>query len=243
MRTVSSSARFRSSSRAGSMVNTMSSVARNSSLAPTYSSSARLRRMSAMYICAAQARVLGDEARLNSGRSSRSSSTRRVDAQHLLVGEGHLLALERLVVDEGDGVEADVDVLGDLGHGAGLRIPVDLRIEEVLGEAELLELGHRQVVVVAAGDRVQDAALVERLEDLDHVRAEHDLAVFEQDAVPDRVVEVPDHALDGLLVFLLLLDLCLGDHVQSSWKSKRAIVICWICVLPSMISITFASRK
>jgi hypothetical protein len=119
------------------------------------------------------------------------------------VREGHLLALERLVVDEGDGVEADVDVLGDLGDRGRLGVPVDLRIEEVLGEAELLELGHGEGVVVAAGDRMEDAARVEGLDDVDDLRAEADLRVLEEDAVPDRVVEVPDHALDRLLLFLL----------------------------------------
>src|SRR5205814_8081961 len=96
------------------------------------------------------------------------------------------------------------------------------------------------------------------------------LAVLQQHAVPQRVVEVPDDALRHLLVFRRLRHVLLnplprvpaaasglrpqaaasaGTACSSSnccvysWWPMLAMVICWICVLPSIISISFASRK
>ena len=53
------------------------------------------------------------------------------------MAEGHLLALERLIVHEGEGVEGEVEIPGDLRDGGGFRIPVDLGIEEIVVEPQL----------------------------------------------------------------------------------------------------------
>ncbi len=80
VRTVSSSARLRSSSRHGAMVKIMPSVARNSSVGPTYSASSRLRRMSAMYIWRRSRESSVMKRGCSSGRSSMSS--RRAESMH-----------------------------------------------------------------------------------------------------------------------------------------------------------------
>src|SRR4029079_9027878 len=108
----------------------------------------------------------------------------RVETEHLGVCEGDFVALERLVVEEGKGVQAEVDVAGDLRDRGGLGVPVNLWAEEVFVEPELAQLGHRSVVVVAAGDRMEDAPLVEGAEDLDGLGAKTDSRVLQQDAVP-----------------------------------------------------------
>ncbi len=109
-----------------------------------------------------------------------------------------LVALERVVVDEGDGVQADVDRLGDGRDRRRLRAPADLGIDEIVGHAELAQPAHRLIVIVLAGDREQDAAGVESPQGRQHRRVEPHLVAFEQDSVPERAVEVPDHHLDGL---------------------------------------------
>ena len=58
------------------------------------------------------------------------------------------------------------------------------------------ELGQGQVGVVAAGDRVEDAPLIEGLDDAGDARPEANLFVFEQDTVPKGIVEVPDKTFD-----------------------------------------------
>src|SRR6185295_11562401 len=114
------------------------------------------------------------------------------EAKHLRQRERHLVALVRLVVDERDGFEADVEVLRDPLDRAALRTPMDLRVEEVLEEAELAQLRERRPPVVAARDRMQDAASVERLDRFADPGPEAYLRVFEEDSVPDRVIEIPD---------------------------------------------------
>jgi hypothetical protein len=141
--------------------------------------------------------VGGDEPGLHLGQVGNPFGVEGVDAQHLRVGEAHLVAFEGLVVDEGEGVDADVDRLCDGLHGAGLVAEVDLGVEEVLGDAELLQLRHGGVVVVAAGDRVEDAALVEGADHLHDGGPQGDGVVLQQHSVPHGVVEVPHHAFDG----------------------------------------------
>src|SRR5437660_1554478 len=80
---------------------------------------------------------------------------------------------------------------GDGPHASRFGVPPDLRIQEVLLNPELRQLGQRQVWVVAAGDRVQDAALVQHLQRLAYAGPQSDIVVLQQDAVPDRIIEIP----------------------------------------------------
>jgi len=120
----------------------------------------------------------------------------RVDAQHLRQREGHLSTLEGLVVDEGDRVQSDAQLLGDPGDRHGLGAPPDLWVQHQLVEPGGPQPREGEVGVVAAGDRVQHPARVERAHRGDDLRSDVDVAVLEKGPAPDRVVEIPGDALD-----------------------------------------------
>ena len=101
----------------------------------------------------------------------------------------------------------DVEVLRDPLQGVGLRHPVDLRVQEVFIEAERLELLPRVIEGVLARNAVEDAHLVELPDQGDHVLLRAHVVRLEEDPVPERLIEVPDDALDvGLRVLPLSLD-------------------------------------
>ena len=129
------------------------------------------------------------------------------DARHRRLRGTHLLELEGIVVDEGERVDPDVEVLRDPLQGVGLRHPVDLRVQEVFIEAERLELLPRVIEGVLARNAVEDAHLVELPDQGDHVLLRAHVVRLEEDPVPERLIEVPDDALDvGLRVLPLSLD-------------------------------------
>ena len=196
---------------------------------------------------AAHRRLVGDEARLEVGAGGQLGQLGSVEAAHLRQLGAHLVALERLVVDEGHGVETDVDRLGDLAHARRLRAPVDLRVEEVVRHPQLGELLPRRLGVVAAGHRVQDAAGVEGGQQLADAGAQAHLVALQQDALPQGVVEVPDQDLHGLRLGRRGGRCARFEggrrHGQSSGSGWRGISDCRIWVLPSMISVTLASRR
>lgn len=112
---------------------------------------------------------------------------------------GHFGPLEGVVVHEGQRVGGEVERPADLGDRLGLGIPADLGVDEQIGESEGGEPLHGRLLVVPAGDRVQDATPVEEPDQLDDPREGPDVGRvpgFQEYAVPERVVEVPDHALD-----------------------------------------------
>jgi len=131
------------------------------------------------------------------------------------VGIGHLVALEGLIVNKGNGVLADVDQAGDLAHRMGLGAPVDLRVEEEVVEIQLLELGHGVIVVVAAGHRVQDAAFVEFTKNAHRLGAHRHRLIFKEDTIPQGVVQVPGQALDYRTLFVAHRLALRGHHRPS----------------------------
>jgi len=140
-------------------------------------------------------RVDGLQARLELGALGDPGNLRGGQAQHLGVREGHLLALVGLVVHEGQRIQSQVQGAGDGGHRGGLGPPADLRGQEILPEPELLQASAGQVRVVAAGQRVQDAALVQGLQGLENPGAQPPSPAFQQDPFPEGLVQVPDQAL------------------------------------------------
>src|SRR5688572_4650029 len=100
-------------------------------------------------------------------------------------------------------------------------------------------------MIVFAGDGMQNAALVEGLECRHESFADAQVVSLEQSAVPERVVEIPNEELYRLPFFCC----CCAAHVNflsvryNSPGGFLAILICWIWVLPSMISVTLASLK
>ncbi len=74
--------------------------------------------------------------------------------------------------------------------------------QQILPQAERLERGERRLGIVLGGDRLQDAAAVQLDHDGRHLRLQLQrlLAVLGQRPLPDRVVEVPDHALGEALL-------------------------------------------
>jgi hypothetical protein len=143
-------------------------------------------------------RVGGDEARLQLRQLAQRGEERGVEGVDLRQRVLDLGALEGLVVDQADAVERDVDLLGDLAQAAHLRAPVDLRVEEVLVDAERAQPRQRVLVVVAAGDRLQDAALVERPQRFADAGPQLHVVPFGEDAVPQRPVEIPDDDFENL---------------------------------------------
>jgi hypothetical protein len=69
-------------------------------------------------------------------------------------------------------------------------------VKKEVVDAELGELGERGALVVLARDRVQNAAPVEALEHAPDTGHQRDVVALEQNTPPERVVQVPDHALD-----------------------------------------------
>ena len=129
----------------------------------------------------------------------------------------HHVALERIVVDEDHGVEADVEYLLNLPDIVHLRFPVGHKDGDVVQTQHhvgmLLERFFGLVFVVLAADADDDAALLELLyphlklsERLANAQAVTQLdafhAIVADDTAPLRVVQVEDEAflklpLDG----------------------------------------------
>lgn len=138
--------------------------------------------------------------------SNKSRHERRLIGQRRDAAGGHahdlrmsvcyLAELKRLVVDEGNGVKADVKALRDHAYGTRFWAPPNLGIDKIIQNPKRVQALHRDRALVSAGDRVQDAALVEGADDLNNARPRHGRAVLEQYPVPYRVVEIPHHTLD-----------------------------------------------
>ena len=123
-----------------------------------------------------------------------------IDHRHLRERALDLFPLERLVIDEREGVETDAQALRDARDRLALRAPADLRMEEVLVQSPLPEDGHHVVGIVLAGDRMQDAATVRLLDRGDDVEPETNAlrSILDQGPIPERVVQVPHDALPRL---------------------------------------------
>ncbi len=82
----------------------------------------------------ALARVLGDHRRVELRQIGQAGQIVGVVAADLRQRGRHFGAFDRIVVDEGDGIQPDVQRLRDPAHRGGLRIPADLRRAEHLLE-------------------------------------------------------------------------------------------------------------
>lgn len=139
---------------------------------------------------------------------------------HLGQGRGHLAPLEPRVIDEREGVDIDIQFLGDPPEIRALRVPVDGRVEEEISQAQFRDLFPSDLVLVLAGDGLQDAALVEAADQIDrfenHLHAV--LAIVADHALPESVVQIPCHAFHFLRWRLLSHCLFPGkDHeIQPS---------------------------
>ncbi len=112
-----------------------------------------------------------------------------------LVGFAHFAALKRLIIDENKGIEAQIEGFGYPGQGRAFGAPTDLWGEHVVEKAMMGEGGHRLIMVILAGNRLEDPARIEGFDHLANARLHHHALwpIFDQNAVPDRMVEVPDH--------------------------------------------------
>ena len=91
-----------------------------------------------------------------------------------------------------------------------------MRIQKEVGNAKLFEDAHRLIVVVFARDRLKDAALIECFNNALDLRLERKLvrSILNQDAIPERIVEIPDDTLGPR--GLLLTDRNFFDKVHQS---------------------------
>ena len=91
---------------------------------------------------------------------------------------------ERLIVNKADAIETDVEAFGDGLYGSRLGSPVDLRIEEVFFHIEFTQPGERRLCMIAAGDGVQNAASIKRVDDFLNAVAQMQLVSLKQSPVP-----------------------------------------------------------
>src|SRR5208337_218532 len=76
----------------------------------------------------------------------------------------HLSAFKWLIVDENEGIDADVDRLRDTAQRVAFRPPTDLREQHVTSKTEMSERSPCRFGVVFRGNRIQDAARVEHFD-------------------------------------------------------------------------------
>ena len=116
---------------------------------------------------------------------------------HGRVGGLDLGALERLVVDEDEAVQPQVQRRGDGGHRLALGTPADLGVQEIVGQAVAAQRGQPLVRVVLAGDGLQHAARVQRPDRRHRLGPRRDAggAVLGQGPGPQGLVQVPDQHL------------------------------------------------
>ena len=120
-----------------------------------------------------------------------------VETGHFREAARNFLEFEQVVVDEGEGVQGDIERGRNPFDILAFRTPVDAGMEEVVGKAELLHLPPRVIVVVLAGDTQQNTAPVELSNQPNQVFVHPQRFILEQDALPQGVVQIENHALDA----------------------------------------------
>ncbi|MNG27116.1 hypothetical protein D3C84_1121990 [compost metagenome] len=76
----------------------------------------------------------------------------------------------------------------------------------------MLELVHGALMLVLASNGLQDATAVQRLNNVDDAGTKRDVAVLQQNPVPDRVVQIPYDAFHLLPYFCSNAFIC---HLSS----------------------------
>src|SRR6185503_16981204 len=119
-----------------------------------------------------------------------------INHRHLRQSSANLFALERLVVYKGERIDADVQCLGDIRNGLAFWFPTDLRMKEIFRETAHLQELQGVVAIVLAGDRMEDSPAVGFLDDINDALFEAKFldAIFDQHAIPERVIEIPHDA-------------------------------------------------
>src|SRR5215468_2340822 len=79
---------------------------------------------------------------------------------------------KRLIVNKADAIQSDVEVFRDPPYGSRLGSPVNLRIQEVFFQIQFTQQGECRFWVIAAGDGVQNAAGIERVDDFPNTVAQ-----------------------------------------------------------------------
>ena len=69
-------------------------------------------------------------------------------------GKVDFVTLKGLVIDKGNGVQANVDRFGNLGNGGGFGVPMDLRIEKIISKTKLSQFLHGRSMIILAGNRL-----------------------------------------------------------------------------------------
>src|SRR4029077_14078059 len=76
-----------------------------------------------------------------------------------------LRTFKSLIVNKADAIHGDVEAFSDRPYGSRLGSPVNLRIQEIFFQIQFTEPGKRRFSMIAAGDGVQNAASIQRVDD------------------------------------------------------------------------------
>ncbi len=118
----------------------------------------------------------------------------RVNAQHFRHKVLYFVALDRLVVHEGEGIGRQIQLPGDHADRIHFGRKPDLRTEEVLRQPEGPELGQSLGVISPAGDRMQNPACIQEFEAVSYATTKLDVGGLKKRTVPNGVIEIPDNA-------------------------------------------------
>ena len=134
----------------------------------------------------------------------------RIQNPNPRAGSLHLFQFKLRIVHKQQRINPNVELLSDGSNAFALRLPRNLRAKKVFLQVELLKNLHRFIAVVLAGNGVQDSAVVQGLNDLSDLRLQLQFvrAIFDQNPVPHRMIQIPYHAFDllgplGCLLHLL----------------------------------------
>src|SRR5262245_57245433 len=108
-------------------------------------------------------------------------------------------ALERLVINQADSIDANVQSRGKISDRFRFLRPTDLRVDKVLMNLKLFESRQRERRIISTGDRLKNASLIQFRDDFDNTGPERDIGIFDKSPLPKRVVEVPDYTFNRLI--------------------------------------------
>ena len=102
------------------------------------------------------------------------------------------------IIDHGKRINMDVQFVRDLLDTATLWSPVNGGKQEIVRQSQLFDLWPRCFVIILADNGLQDAAFIQLPNQADHRSVRHHARSpgVANDAVPQRVVQVPGNALD-----------------------------------------------
>src|SRR5215217_7063450 len=119
---------------------------------------------------------------------------RRVHAGNTLECSRHFFQLERVVVNKSKSIQTDIELLRYDLDVLALRHPVDLGIQEIVGDTQLFQTSPCARLIVLAGDTQQNAPFIKVTQQFKHMRPQSHLLTLKQYAVPHGIVEIPHYA-------------------------------------------------